>query len=83
MQLESFKLYLFILFIVFIVSCDDKRDGNFCPGVTVTAVASADEKLYIKGSFNNWSLSTPMFFDDGKWSVELFLAPGDYPYKLY
>ncbi len=65
------------------LSCGDDANREVCPGVTVSVAGNADDDLYIKGGFNNWSLSTPMTFNDGRWSVELFLAPGDYPYKFY
>lgn len=65
------------------ISCNEDANREVCPGVMVSVAGNADDDLYIKGGFNNWSLSTPMVYNDGRWEVELFLAPGDYPYKFY
>ena len=67
-----------------IVSCGGTDlQGNYCRGITVSVNGRAEDDLYIKSSFNNWSLSTPMTYKDGVWSVELFLASGSYPYEFF
>lgn len=65
------------------ISCGDDSTKTDCPGVMVSVAGNADDDLYIRGGFNNWSLSTPMTFNEGRWEVDLYLAPGDYPYKFY
>ncbi|HQJ59750.1 MAG TPA: alpha-amylase family glycosyl hydrolase, partial [bacterium] len=75
-------IFLFLLSVLF--SCE-KTDDTFvsCGGTVISVSGRAEDDLYVKSSFNGWSLSTPMIFKDGKWSVELFLKPGDYPYSIY
>lgn len=66
------------------VSCGGGgSEGNFCQGTVISVAGRAEDDLYIKSSFNNWSLSTPMTFRDGVWSAELFLTPGNYPYIFF
>jgi len=66
------------------ISCDgSESQGNYCRGVTLSVSGRAEDDLYIRSSFNNWSLATPMTYKDGVWSAELFLAPGNYPYKFF
>jgi len=78
-----FNLTLLFCVVIALASCGEDSNREVCPGVKVSVAGSADDDLYIKGGFNNWSLSTPMTFSDGRWEVELFLAPGDYPYKFH
>ncbi len=66
-----------------IASCGGEDKANYCAGKTVSVTGRAEDDLYIKSSFNNWSLSTPMTYKDGLWSAELFLAPGSYPYIFF
>lgn len=41
------------------------------------------QKVYISGTFNNWSTSnTPMKFTGNGWMVDLKLKPGKYAYKF-
>ena len=75
-------LILFI-FSAAVISCGSETSGNYCQGTTVSVAGRAEDNLYIKSSFNNWSLSTPMTYKDGVWSVELFIAPGSYPYEFF
>jgi glycosidase len=51
--------------------------------LTYTARSDADA-VFLAGSFNDWdSAATPMTaVGDGTWTVDLDLAPGEYPYKL-
>ncbi|MGI6394870.1 MAG: alpha-amylase family glycosyl hydrolase [bacterium] len=66
------------------LSCEKESfHQGFCDGIMVSVAGDADDNFYLKSSFNNWSMSTPMSFNDGVWSVELFLKPGDYPYYFY
>ena len=79
----TFFLILLLVLPIFI-SCDgSETEANYCAGKIVSVAGRAEDDLYIKSSFNNWSLSTPMTYKDGIWSVELFLAPGSYPYKFF
>ncbi len=44
---------------------------------------SPQQKLQIKGSFNNWNTeANPLKFSNGVYSLETWLKPGEYPYKL-
>jgi glycosidase len=77
-------LILFVLLSSTIISCgSSSSEENYCHGIVVSVSGRAEDDLYIKSSFNNWSLSTPMTYKDGVWSVELFLAPGNYPYEFF
>lgn len=41
------------------------------------------ENVNLAGDFNNWSAkNNPMFYYNGKWILDLFLAPGEYQYKF-
>ena len=61
----------------------EPEDVSHCHGKIVSVAGRAEDDIYIKSSFNNWSLSTPMTYKDGIWSTELFLAPGNYPYEFF
>ncbi|HNW16667.1 MAG TPA: hypothetical protein PKM15_08190, partial [bacterium] len=63
-------IFLFLLSVLF--SCE-KTDDTFvsCGGTVISVSGRAEDDLFVKSSFNGWSLSTPMIFKDGKWSVEL------------
>ena len=74
---------LILLLLLSIVSCGIETTGNYCPGTTVSVAGRAEDNMYIKSSFNNWSLVSPMTYKDGIWSIELFLKPGSYPYTFY
>ena len=78
------KGFIFLLFLSILLSCE-KNEETFisCGGTVISVSGRAEDDLYVKSSFNGWSLSTPMSFKEGKWSVELFLKPGDYPYSIY
>ena len=78
-------LFLILLSLLpLFVSCGgDETHGSYCAGIAVSVTGRAEDDLYIKSSFNNWSLSTPMTYKDGIWSAELFLAPGSYPYIFF
>ena len=76
-------ILILLLFSSITVSCGSETQGNYCQGTTVSFPGRAEDDLYIKSSFNNWSFSTPMTYKDGIWSVELFLAPGSYPYEFF
>ena len=40
-------------------------------------------KVSLTGEFNNWDAnSLPMFNDQGRWKIDVLLAPGDYQYKF-
>ena len=84
---NNVKTVLFLIFLSILtlfVSCGgDETHGSYCAGITVSVTGRAEDDLYIKSSFNNWSLSTPMTYKDGIWSAELFLAPGSYPYAFF
>lgn len=80
---RTITLLILLTFSSTIVSCGSETSGNYCQGTTVSVSGRAEDDLYIKSSFNNWSLSTPMTYKDGLWSVELFLAPGSYPYEFF
>ena len=76
--------FLLLTFLQVIVSCGGtETQGNFCRGTVVSVAGRAEDDLYIKSSFNNWSLATPMTYKDGVWSAELFLEPGNYPYIFF
>ena len=79
----TFFLILLLVLPIFISCGGSKTETNYCAGKIVSVAGRAEDDLYIKSSFNNWSLSTPMTYKDGIWSVELFLAPGSYPYKFF
>ena len=74
---------ILLLSLFSVISCGNETAGNYCQGKIVSVAGRAEDDMYIKSSFNNWSLSTPMNYKDGVWSVELFLAPGSYPYTFY
>ena len=76
-------LILLAVMSIFISCGGSESQGNYCRGVTLSVSGRAEDDLYIRSSFNNWSLATPMTYKDGVWSVELFLAPGNYPYKFF
>ncbi len=76
-------LILSALMSIFISCGGSESQGNYCRGVILSVNGRAEDDLYIKSSFNNWSLSTPMTYKDGVWSTELFLAPGNYPYSFF
>ena len=83
---NNVKKAFFIIFAVLplLVSCGGTgTQSNYCAGKTVSVAGRAEDDLYIKSSFNNWSPSTPMTYKDGVWSRELFLAPGSYPYIFF
>ncbi len=78
------KYSIFSLIFLLIASCGkDSINESFCPAVTIESSYRSDASLYIRGDFNNWQLSTPMEFKNGKWSAELNLLPGDYGYQFY
>lgn len=81
--LKTFNTLILIFFSFITISCGSETSGNYCQGTIVSFPGRAEDDLYIKSSFNNWSLSTPMTYKDGIWSAELFLAPGSYPYKFF
>ncbi len=72
---------LFVIPLLF--SCGGKSASAVCAGISVTTDGNATEELYLRASFNNWSLSTPMSFRAGRWEVELSLPPGDHAYAFY
>ena len=74
---------ILLIIIMLSVSCGDDLQENYCRGTIVSVAGRAEDDLYLKSSFNNWSLATPMTYKDGVWSVELFLAPGNYPYSIF
>ncbi|MBO7127013.1 alpha-glucosidase C-terminal domain-containing protein [bacterium] len=76
-------IFILLAFSLIIISCGNESQINFCNGVIISVAGRAEDDLYIKSSFNNWSFSTPMTYKDGIWSVELFLAPGSYPYEFF
>ncbi len=76
-------LILLAVMSIFISCGGSDSQGNYCRGVTLSVSGRAEDDLYIRSSFNNWSLATPMTYKDGVWSAELFLAPGNYPYKFF
>ena len=82
-NVRTIKILILLAFSMTLISCGNESQANYCEGTTVSVKGRAEDDLYIKGSFNNWSLSTPMTYKDGIWSVELFLAPGSYPYKFF
>ena len=80
----KFAVVLILLALpLLIASCGGEEKANYCAGKTLSVTGRAEDDLYIKSSFNNWSLSTPMTYKDGVWSAELFLAPGSYPYIFF
>ncbi len=82
-MLKAYQFLILFLLCLIVASCGKESSLVSCPPVTVTTSGRAEDDLYIRGSFNNWQLVTPMKFRDGKWSVELNLKPGDYPYNFY
>lgn len=78
MRAWSLILTVFLLF-----SCGEKAVPAVCAGVSVTAAGNAAEELYLRADFNNWSLSTPMSYRNGRWEVTLNLPPGDHAYGFY
>ena len=81
--LKAGKLLILLFLSFFVISCGEESQSNYCQGKTVSVTGRAEDDLYIKSSFNNWSLTTPMTYKDGIWSAELFLAPGSYPYEFF
>lgn len=83
-NVKTAALLIFLAILAVIASCGGSvTQGNYCQGMIVSVAGRAEDDLYIRSSFNNWSLGTPMTYKDGVWSVELFLAPGNYPYKFF
>lgn len=74
---------ILVLLLFSVISCGSETQGSYCPGKIVSVAGRAEDDLYIKSSFNNWSLVSPMTYKDGVWSIELFLEPGSYPYTFY
>ncbi|MBN2695506.1 hypothetical protein JXR93_12660 [bacterium] len=89
MKLKEIKLKVFylsiILLLISMLSCQSDSDTNYteCSGVTLVVDGRAEDDMYIKGSFNNWQLVTPMLFKNGRWEKELFLPEGNYGYYFY
>lgn len=82
-SIKTATALILLLFSFLTISCGSGTGGSYCNGITVSVTGRAEDDLYIKSSFNNWSLSTPMTYKDGVWSTELFLAPGSYPYIFF
>jgi glycosidase len=82
-SIKTATALILLLFSFLSISCGSGTGGSYCNGITVSVTGRAEDDLYIKSSFNNWSLSTPMTYKDGVWSTELFLAPGSYPYIFF
>ena len=82
-SIKTAAALILLLFSFLTTSCGSGTGGSYCNGITVSVTGRAEDDLYIKSSFNNWSLSTPMTYKDGVWSTELFLAPGNYPYIFF
>jgi neopullulanase len=80
---RRFIFFIYIVLFTSFFSCNEESSLFVCPAVSVSVSGRAEDDLYIRGSFNNWQLATPMLFKDGKWSVELNLKAGDYPYNFY
>lgn len=77
------RAWLLLLVVSLLFSCGGKSAPAVCDGVLVTAAGSAAEELYLRADFNNWSLSTPMSYRNGRWEVTLNLPPGDHAYAFY
>jgi len=39
--------------------------------------------MFVRGTWNNFDLSTPMTFANGRWTASVSLLPGDYGYRFY
>ncbi len=81
----KFLTAILLLTMFFAFSCEDGNDNknSSCEGTKMTYNGRGEEDIYIRGTFNNWQLDTPMEFIDGRWQVTLNLAPGDYAYSFY
>jgi len=75
--------FLLIFSVLFLISCGGGGEERFvCDPTTVSVYGRAEENLSIRGSFSAWK-KVPMHYENGLWSIELPLAPGDYPYEFY
>ena len=68
-------------------SCADARKPKRVRGkrVTFTVNAKPGSKVYLSGSFNNWSPSAKRMLDKegkGNYAVTIVLPPGEYHYKF-
>ena len=81
--IKTLNVLILLSFSFFMISCGEESRGSFCEGTTISVTGRAEDDLYIKSSFNNWSLKSPMTYKDGIWSIELFLDPGSYPYEFF
>ena len=63
---------------------DARPEAGPCDTVITYRGTADTEAVAIAGSFNDWSTeSHPLFAnEDGTWSTNLDLPPGNYPYKL-
>ncbi|MEO8338131.1 MAG: glycogen-binding domain-containing protein [Nitrospirota bacterium] len=62
-----------------------KTSHDEAPGTTTFSCDSREaQQVFLAGTFNNWNPEDiPMkHLDDGTWSVELSLEPGNYEYKF-
>lgn len=52
--------------------------------VQITCRAPDAQRIYVAGTFNDWSTTTTPLskYDDGPWKVDLELLPGRYEFKL-
>ena len=65
-----------------LISCGGGEEKFVCDPATVSVRGRAEENLSIRGSFSAW-IKVPMHYENGVWSIELPIAPGNYPYEFY
>lgn len=77
------SVFTLIFSALFLSSCGDGGGTKYiCEPTTVSVHGRAEEDLFIRGSFSAWK-KVPMHYENGVWSIELPLDPGDYPYEFY
>lgn len=56
-------------------------EKNAKRAVTFSFPGSSDQKVLVAGSFNDWQ-ERPLTFKNGRFSLKVMLAPGEYQYKF-
>ncbi|MFO7735961.1 MAG: alpha-amylase family glycosyl hydrolase [bacterium] len=83
---EKFFYFFPITFFVFSVffSCStSSQESGVSELVTLNTPGDSNNSVFVLSSFNNWQLTTPMSYKEGRWEVSLRLKPGEYPYAFY